>query len=251
MKQFLGILLISILLQGCDSSDAPDCIRAAGDLVRKNILVDAFDRIRIEDGVRLQIKQGDMAAVELESGENLIDEISARVIDSVLVVSNNLNCNFVREYGLTTVYVTAPDLREIRNSSRFEVRSQGVLSYPRLVLLSNTSQEGSAGKKSGDFYLTLDVSSLRISANGVSVFYLDGSAVNARFVFSDEQPRLEAADLSIENVSILQVSANKMILNPQQSLVGEIRGTGNVIAVNRPDSVAVDELFTGRLIFQD
>ena len=42
-----------------------------------------------------------------------------------------------------------------------------------------------------------------------------------------------------------------MIINPQQSLTGVITGTGDVIAVNRPPVVDVEERYTGRLIFED
>lgn len=252
MRQiYIAILTLLILAGGCTSADAPDCIQAAGDLVTKQFDLGEFDRIRIEDGVRMVVRQGDEREVVLESGEFLIDDISVSIDGDVLVVGSNNKCNFFREYGLTTVYVTTPELREIRNSSRFEVRSEGVLNFPRLFLFSNTSGEGASGKKSGDFYLTVDVNNLRISANGVSVFYLDGNARNATYIFSDEQPRLEAADLIADNIDITQVSANKMIINPQLSLTGVIRGVGDVIAVNRPEIVEVEELFTGRLIFED
>jgi len=42
-----------------------------------------------------------------------------------------------------------------------------------------------------------------------------------------------------------------MIVNPQNSITGVIRATGDVISLNRPPIVDVDELFTGRLIFED
>ena len=42
-----------------------------------------------------------------------------------------------------------------------------------------------------------------------------------------------------------------MIINPQLSLTGEIRGTGDIISKNRPEVVDVSLLFTGRLIFED
>ena len=42
-----------------------------------------------------------------------------------------------------------------------------------------------------------------------------------------------------------------MIVNPQASIKGSIFGTGDVISVNRPPVVEVEELYTGRLIFED
>jgi hypothetical protein len=251
MKKVVLLIVSSLLLYGCSSSNAPDCLQVAGDLVSKEFEITDFSRIRIEDGVRLVIREAPSYNVVLESGEFLIDDISVEKQGELLVVKNDNACNFFREYGLTTVYVEAPNITEIRNSSRFEVRSEGVLNYPQLLLLSNTSGEVSSGRKSGDFFLEVNSTSLRVVANGISVFYLSGQVQSGAFVFTDEQPRLEARDLVVQNMQIVQVSANKMIVNPQQSITGEIRGTGDVISVNRPPTVEVEELFTGRLLFED
>ena len=40
-----------------------------------------------------------------------------------------------------------------------------------------------------------------------------------------------------------------MIVNPQVSLFGELRGTGNLISVNQPPTVDVEQFYTGALIF--
>jgi hypothetical protein len=42
-----------------------------------------------------------------------------------------------------------------------------------------------------------------------------------------------------------------MIVNPQQSLTGLLRGTGDLISVNHPPIVDVEQLYTGHLIFQN
>jgi len=43
--------------------------------------------------------------------------------------------------------------------------------------------------------------------------------------------------------------SNDMIVNPQISLTGELRGTGNLISLNTPPIVEIDQLYTGQLIF--
>lgn len=250
-KTFIWLCLIWAVTVQCDSEDAIDCLQTEGQIISQEFQVGAFNSIRIEDGVRLVVKQGDTQEVLITTGENLLPDVEVILEESTLVIKNNNNCNLFRDYGITTATVTVVNLEEIRNSSRFEVRSQGSLDFPRLRLLSNTTGDGSSGKKSGDFYLSLNTNNLRISANGVSVFYLNGFARNADIIFSDEQPRLEGEALLIDNIDVLQTSANKMIINPQLSLTGEIRGTGDVISKNRPDIVDVSTLFTGRLIFED
>ena len=41
-----------------------------------------------------------------------------------------------------------------------------------------------------------------------------------------------------------------MVINPQLSLSGELRGTGDLISVNEPPVVDVVRIYTGRLIFE-
>ena len=62
--------------------------------------------------------------------------------------------------------------------------------------------------------------------------------------------RFEGRHLVAQNIAIFQRSSNDLILNPQQSLSGEIRSTGNVIVVNTPPIIDIEQFYTGHLIFE-
>lgn len=68
--------------------------------------------------------------------------------------------------------------------------------------------------------------------------------------FADKTARLESQELIAQRVEVFHRSANKIIVNPQNSLNGIITGSGDIISVNRPPSVEVIERFTGKLIFE-
>ena len=40
-----------------------------------------------------------------------------------------------------------------------------------------------------------------------------------------------------------------MVVNPIQSLTGELKGTGNLISVNEPILVDIERYYTGQLFF--
>ena len=61
---------------------------------------------------------------------------------------------------------------------------------------------------------------------------------------------LAGRDLIAQTVDIQHRGTNKIIVNPQQLLKGEIRSTGDVISVNRPPVVDVETFYSGRLIFE-
>ncbi len=250
MKKFLFIGFV-FLLFSCDSEDSWDCLQAAGDRISKEYVVSEFSKIRIEDDVILYLKQGDSTKIILETGENLLSDISVGVEGNTLVVKDNNDCNLVRDYGITKVFVTVPNLTEIRNSSAFDVIGEGILNFPQLTLVSNTTAGPETIRKSGDFYLNLVCDDFRVSANGPSVFYITGAAEKANLSFADEMPRFEGKDFMINELTVFQRSANKMIVNPQQSIIGKIVATGDIMSHHRPPVVDVKELFTGRLLFVD
>jgi hypothetical protein len=249
MKKYLIILIV--ILVACDSSDAPDCLQVAGNREVRLFSVAEFTSIRIEDNINLLIRQGDEIKVSVEAGKNLFEEIKVAVEGNTLVIANDNNCELFRNYEDVIAKVTAPNLTEIRNASIGNVTSEGILNYPVLSLGSNTNGGIDNVKKSGDFIVELNCDLLVAEANGFSRYFVSGNAREARIVFTDELPLFEGANFIVDDLTVFQRSANIMRVNPLNSIRGEIRGTGDVIAVNRPDIVEVDEFFTGRLIFED
>ena len=250
MKKLLLIGLV-FLLFSCNSENGWDCVQTAGDSISKEYILSDFSKIRIEDDVTLYLKQGETQQVKLETGENLLSDISVSVEGKSLVVKDQNDCNLVRDYGITKVLVTAPNITEIRNSSAYEVVGEGILNFPNLTLVSNSSAGPETIRKSGDFYLNINSEEFRVIANGQSVFYITGKAEKATLSFEDEMPRFEGKDFIINELTVFQRSANKMIVNPQQSIIGKILATGDIISYNRPQLIDVKELFTGRLLFED
>lgn len=251
MIKKIPFIILLLLHFGCDSPSTPDCFRKAGNIIQEEIELPEFTKITIEDDISLVIRQGETQRVFIESGENLIDDVSAIVEGETLRVRNYASCELVRGYGITRVIVTSPNITRIRNSSAFDVFGDGVLSYPRLVLVSNTTAGVDNPKKSGDFRLTIACEKFDVQANGQSAFYIDGFAIKATLAFEDEAPRFEGENLKVNELVVFQRSANKMIVNPQESITGKIFATGDIISVNRPLVVDVEEFFTGRLVFQD
>ncbi len=245
------LMLLLALPMACNGDNVPDCFQNAGDLVRKEIDVPNFTKITVQENVQVILQQGDEIRVEVETGEFLFDEVDVRVTEDRLLIKDSNDCNFVRSYGLTRVYVTAPNITEIRSSTGFPIRSEGLLRYPNLVLLSESFTDPEADVTNGEFNLNLETENLSIVSNGLSFFRLRGSTTNFQITFSAGDSRLEATELIAQHINLNHRGTNDMLINPQQSLQGIIRATGDVIAVNRPPLVEVQELFKGKLIFRE
>ncbi len=246
-KNYYYILTIFFLFT-CNSEDANDCFQTSGNIIQETIEISSFERIHVNRDMELIIKEASEYKVTVETGENLINDVKVEVINNQLVLTDNNTCNYVREYGITKVYVEAPNLSEIRTSSQYEISSEGILNYDTLSLFSEDFTNESEFTV-GDFRLTVASENINIYSNNISFFYLEGTVINLFVGFYSGSGRFEGASLVAQNVNVYHRSSNDMIVNPQLSLTGELRGTGNLISVNEPPVVNVERIYTGQLFF--
>ncbi|MCK0108614.1 DUF2807 domain-containing protein [Flavobacteriaceae bacterium S0825] len=247
MKQLIYIL-ICLLLVACNSEDALDCFQTEGAMVQKEITVNSFENILVNRDIELIIKEGLEYEVIVETGKNLLNDVEAIVVGNELQLTDNNGCNYVRGYGITKVYVIAPNIKEIRNSSQYEISSNGILTYPDLTLISEDFNAPGSFTV-GDFRLQVNNNKLSVISNNISSFYISGNVNNLFVGFYAGAGRFEGENLVAQDVDVFHRSSNDMIVNPQVSLTGTLNGTGNLISVNQPPMVDVEELYIGELIF--
>ena len=252
MKALLKIssVLLILLLWSC-GENAPDCLQASGDRVSEEIQVEPFDQIIVYENVRLVLIQGNEHRVVIQTGENLRPEVSAKVIDGVLELRDENNCNFFREYGETVIRVTAPDLESVRSSTGWPVTSEGALGFEDLRLVSESFNNPETETTDGSFDLDLDVGTLRVVVNGIANLSLRGTAGLLQVNIAAGDSRVDASGLQAERVRVDHRGSNAILVNPVNRIEGLIRGYGDVRSFNRPPEVDVTELFRVRLIFVD
>ncbi len=250
MNKIYIYILAVLFVFGCDTENAPDCFQRTGNIIRKEVQVPDFQRILVLPNIEVVIKEGETSAVSIESGDNLIDEVTARVEEGRLILENTNDCNLVRSFNQTKIFVTAPNLTQIRSATQFDISSDGVLAYPNLMLISEDFNEDNDGNTTGTFHIELANTILSVVGNNIASFFISGVTETLNITFASGTGRFEGANLVAENVNIRHRGTNKIIVNPQQSITAEIRSTGDIIAVNKPPVVEVEEFFTGRLIFQ-
>jgi hypothetical protein len=234
----------------CDSEDAGNCFQKTGTIIQQEIVVDAFDKIFINRDIELILKEGVTQKVIIETGENLLNDVEAVVLDGKLTLTDNNICNYVRDYGITKVYITSPNITEIRSSTQYDVSSDGVLTYPSLTVLSEDFNGPNNVFTSGNFKLQIDNSSFKLIFNNLSNCFVSGKTDNLNITFAAGTSRFEGRNLIAQKVKIRNRSSNDMIVNPQQEITGKISGTGDVIAVNKPLVIEVEEQYKGKLIFE-
>lgn len=248
MKKILYLFVFTCFL-ACDSEDANDCFQKTGNIIQKEVVVDDFEKILINRNIELILKEAPETHVLIETGENLMNDVEVVVVDNQLRLTDNNTCNFVRDYEPTKIYVSAPNITDIRSSTQFDISSNGVLNYTDLRLFSEDFNSEGAFTM-GDFRLRVNTNMLRITSNNLSSFYISGDTNKLHIGFYSGAGRFEGAQLIAQEVNVSHRGSNDIIVNPQLSLEGELRGTGDVISKNQPPTVDVEQLYTGELIFE-
>ncbi|MDO6760728.1 head GIN domain-containing protein [Tamlana sp. 2_MG-2023] len=248
MKKLLYICVLGLLL-ACDSESANNCFQTTGDLIQKEIQLDEFETIFVNKDIELIIKEGPIQKVLIETGKNLMPDVTATVENGKLTLIDNNSCNLIRDYEPTRVYVTSPNITEIRSSTQRDIKSDGVLTYPDLTILSENY--GAPGTyTNADFYLEVDNERLTFVFNNLSNAYVTGNTENLSVTFAAGTSRFEGRELIAQKIWAYNRSSNDIIINPYQELKGKISSTGDIISVNKPPIVEVEEVYEGRLIFE-
>lgn len=249
MKNYILYITLIITFYGCNSEDSGDCFQTAGTTIFKEIEVPSFSTILVQERVGLILEEGPVQKVIIETGKNLLPDVSVEVIDNELILNDNNACNFVRDYGITKIHITSPNITKIRNASEQDVNSKGVLTFPSLYLQSVGDKTKYLG--AGDFNLNIENESLRIWGNAICNFNIKGSSQKLDISLSDGDTRFNGEYLIAEEVIVRQVSSNDILVYPTQSLKGSIYSTGDVISFNKPPIVEVEEISSyGKLIFK-
>ncbi|MFB9053440.1 head GIN domain-containing protein [Formosa undariae] len=249
MKNILALLIV-LCVCSCDSESANDCFQTTGTSISRTIDIDAFDKILVNRNIELTLIQGPELKAVIETGENLINDVEVKVVNGELQLTDNNTCNLFRDYDPTKITITAPTFYQIRSSTQFDIKSEGFLTLEKLILLSE-DYNNPEGFTVGDFRLQLDVEELEVVSNNISVFYISGTTNKLSVGFYAGGGRFEGANLIANSVTIFHRGSNDMIVNPQESLTGELVSTGDLISKNRPETIGVDAKFKGQLYFED
>lgn len=248
MKKFIAILMIFLMSISCEKPS--DCIESTGDIITNEIAVTPFEIVNVYAGIELIITQGEEYKVQVKTGENLMGDIEVKQDGNSLTIKDKTTCNWVRDYGQTKVYITAPNLTEIHSKTERDISSNGVLTFPILRLFAfDVDGDGIKGAGTNDFKIQINNAQLVIETNNIARFYISGQTDEALLNFYEGNSRIEAQNLTVQNIKVFHRGSNDMIVKPMQSITGKMVSTGNIILKNNPPVVDVEELYNGRVIY--
>uniref|UniRef100_UPI00404B32B1 head GIN domain-containing protein n=2 Tax=Flavobacterium sp. TaxID=239 RepID=UPI00404B32B1 len=243
MRKLIFILGLLFCI-GCSSVE--DCLQNAGSETETIAELPFFNKINVQPGVGLVLKQSNEQLVTIKTGSHILETVTFEVMDETLFLKQNNDCFWNQPYGKTTVEVSIPNLIQLQSTTEQDVFSDGILSFEDFTIIA--FEEGKAAS-SGNFYLKLNTQNFRIESNTIASFFLEGTTDYLEINYYAGDGRCEAANLIAQEVSVFHRSTNDIIVNPQQKITGIIYSTGNVVLKNKPPIIDVNALYKGQFIF--
>ena len=241
---FSIVFLLIVFFTRCNDPGAPNCLQSAGEVRTFDITVEEFSEVEINNNFRVMIRQGTEQGLSITVGENLFNDIKVENINSKLALSDNNGCRWVRDYDFPQVIITTPGLTRIRQKGGGMIRSDGVLNFNSLALISE--------ERTGDFELQVECQELRITSNDLSNYYISGVVENLFVGFYAGDGRFEGANLQATNAGVFHRGTNDMIISTTGELTGRIISNGNVIYTKTvPPVIDVSIEGRGKLIFKE
>jgi len=239
------LYLVLLFLVACSSEDA--CFSSKGNEVSEIHPVSGFHTIEIPMNVSVEIIPDNQSIVEINSFENRIGSLQFYVKDSVLTIINDLSCSILKSYETAVLKIHTPVLRKIHSKTQFKVYSKDTLHFPDLFLYSSIPNEKSA---STHFDLKINNKKLSIEDNQVGYFELKGKTDFLKIGFYGANSILDAKALKAQEIEVYHRSNQNMHLFPIKKIKGTIASVGHIYLYNKPDTLDVNQLYSGALIFK-
>lgn len=237
-----GIVVMMLLLCGCQREQWDDCITSTGPTVEEERSVTAFHTIELDDRIDLELDPAIVGRVAVTGGRNLLGQVRTEVTDGVLRITNDNTCNWVRSFR-----------------RRIQVRA-GSVGLERLVL-RGTGNVACADTLVGDRFvveqwgaqgtadLLLNVVDAEVGLHtGAGDVVLRGRCANEARLYSGIMGPIDAADLRAAHVSVNNSAVTDIRCWAVQSLNVRIGDAGDVYYRGDPSVITTDLQGSGRLL---
>ncbi len=239
--------LIILLILTCFSSfscDKKDCLKSSGVQKKEVRLLDAFREIHVYNYFDVYLKTDTVNKIEIEAGENLLQNIETSIIDGVLTIKDLNACGFIKGYDKKKLYISADTLFAVEIYDGVNLYSSDTLKFPSLKVkyLSDL----------GHCNLTVDCKALTFQVwYGSGAYILKGQT--DYLYFDIEHLAIGYADeLETTTATVLNNSMGNCFINVNGELKASILDEGNIYYQGNPTNIVIEERTgTGKLIKND
>jgi hypothetical protein len=238
------IVFVTIMTNSCEDLGF-GCIRGNGDLTTENRVISDFEGVEVEGSFIVYIDSSNETSILVEADENLLDEIRTQVRGNNLIIETYRD-RCLNSRNDITIYVTAPDIEEIKllgsgriycdefESSEMNVELTGSGSIFFDYINSNESDIDLIG--SGTIRGTIDTYSANILIEGSGIVRLEGSAHHANMDLLGSGS-IQAREFTTDIADVDLTGSGKVEVFATEFLEASVTGSGMIYYYGNPAEV--------------
>ncbi|OFX83282.1 MAG: hypothetical protein A2W99_12290 [Bacteroidetes bacterium GWF2_33_16] len=202
----------------------------SGDINRIDVQVEEFKEIFINDIFDVYLYQDSICKLSIEGGSNLLPEISYKVTDGKLTVSNKNTAQWSRDYEKIKLHISVNKLLYLYLKESSKIHSVDTIITPQLEVYSITDY--------ADIYLMVKCDNFYFVNEGTSGAYIElkGSSQNFNS-WIRASAILKADEFFSENVIIETESIGDCYVYATKKLTVKINNSGNIYYTGNPETI--------------
>lgn len=221
-KPFILFVLIISLSSCYFNGNFKDRIEGEGPMVTRNLDIDNFDGIIVQNSANVILIQGNKLHVEIKAQENIIENIRTEVSGNIWKIRNIRPV--WRKHELT-IYITMPDFNMLKISGSGDIKTDG-----KFDDLNNLELRISG---SGDMNLDLDADDIVGRIGGSGSIRLDGFA-NTLDLRINGSGDIYAMELKAKRVYAKISGSGGIRVRVSEKLEADISGSGDIYYKGKP-----------------
>lgn len=203
-------------------------------ITQKREISSSFTKVISNRGVEVIIEQSDVASVEVEADENIINHITTEVKDGVLIISANENIDSAEK---EEVHVKMPKIEGLECSSGSSIATKSTVRGTNITLSTDSGSTLNAD---------LEFENVTAETDSGSSMEVSGKALSVKAV-SSSGSTLDAENLVANEVTADASSGSSLSVHALVSLNGDASSGASIHYNGAPKKISKEESSGGSI----
>lgn len=267
MKSYIIGLMTALLMVIAGTSEAaPKRIKGSGNIVSKEVAVEAFEGVLASRAIKVKLVEGTAGKVEIAADDNLIEWVRATVSNSVLHLTIDNDVRSIQNVHVTITVPTDGRLESLKATSAAEIESAVRIVKKNVEVKASSSGEvkadivaekctietSSAGEYKGEvksnfchagasssaeIEMTLTTQKCYLNSSSAAEIVVKGAALGATLNASSAADIL-GAHFAVKSCHADASSAGEIAICCLETFKGNASSAGEIRVYGKPKSVS-------------
>ena len=213
MKTKLHLLILTFIITLTGFSQSSEKIKGSRNVTSKTTEINPFNRIVIGDNFKINLKQGELPSVQIDTDDNLHDVITFNVLEGSLNFETNKRITSSKKMEITIIYRDSLNIIELKEDA--ELTASNTIEVQDLILRA---------KESTKAFLTIEAENFQYIGEGKTKAELNITAQSTVLNLNDNtaiealvNSKTIAIDMLQRTNARLEGDTDKLIVNIDNS----------------------------------